>query len=110
MSRLNPRHVRDTATVTTSGGRNASGPVAGTDVDVRVVFSSRSRLVLDKDGTEVVSEATLLASPETNPGKDLESLFAPGLAVTVRSREYSVVRAEPAVSRGRLIYVSIALA
>lgn len=109
MSRLNPRQATETATVTPTAGRNASGPTLGTPQDVRVAYSPRQSLVRSRDGAEVLSTARLLASPETNPGVDLEALFVPLAAVTVRGRDYQVIVAEPALNRGRLVYVAVSI-
>lgn len=106
MTRLNPREAREKVLVATSPGRDSNGPLDGPDVPLRVAYRGRRQLVRDAQGVETVSEATLLAAPEHNPGRDLEGLLSPGTSVTVRGVDREVISSEPTTRRGRLIYVA----
>lgn len=110
MRRLNPRQARELVTVHPAAGRGPRGPVAGEPVTVRCRYVAQQRLVHAGDGTDVVSDVGLLASPELNPGKDLEALLVAGATVTVRGQQRRVVSAGAAINRGRVIVVTAQLA
>ncbi|MBD3781697.1 MAG: hypothetical protein IE926_01895 [Micrococcales bacterium] len=109
MSRLNPREATEDVTIAVAGDRDSDGPLPGSNVTLRVAYRAKRQLVRDREGAEVVSEATLLAAPEHNPGKDLEQLLSPGTKVTVRGDDREVMTAEPALRRGRVVYVAATL-
>lgn len=111
MRRLNGNQAREVVTVSPdAAGGGAWGEPTGTDVDLRVIVLSRSKLVRDRNGAEVVSEVTLLVAPEHNAAAgDLEALLAPGTTVTVRAKPREVISTGVATNRGRVIYVSASL-
>ena len=110
MSRLNRRQASEVVSVGTVTATGSWGTTAGDPVDVRAVYLDKRELVRDKDGVEVVSEATLLVAPEHNPDvDDLEALFTPGTACTVRATPRQVIGSEAALNRGRVVYVRVTL-
>lgn len=110
MRRMNGNQAREVVTVATDApGGGAWGEPAAGDVELRVMVLTRSRLVRDRNGVEVVSEVTLLAAPEHNPGVDLEAVLEPGVTVTVRDTPREVIALGVAMNRGRVIYASVSL-
>lgn len=109
MRRYNPRQARESVTVTPSTAQGPRGSVPGTPVQVRCRFVLARKLTVAADGTDTVASGLIHASPELNPGVDLDALFTPGTAVTARGVTRRVIGIETAVNRGRLIYVAVTL-
>lgn len=105
---LNPRQVREPVSVQTYADGGGWGEGHSPARSTRCLLDARRRLVRDRNGEQVVSETTILLHPVITP--DAEAMFATGSLVTVRGRESEVITVSPAISRGRVVYVEVALA
>lgn len=107
--------LTDPVTVRTYTGESAYGPSYAAPVATLCQLDSTRKLVRSRAGStggagdEVVSEETLLLSPDLDPALDLESAFLPESLVTVRGREAQVIDVKPHLRRGVTIYLEVTL-
>lgn len=80
-----PAFLTDTVTVEPYLGETGRGPSFGDPVQIRCAVKYRRRVLTDTNGRDVVSEASLVASP------DAEETFVPESRVTLDGRKTRVV-------------------
>jgi hypothetical protein len=94
--------LKDAVSVATYSGEGAYGPVLAPTVTVRCNVDGTRRLVRASDGSEVVSEATLIVHPDDG------GLFTPESLVGIAGRASSVITATPKTLRGKTSHVLVA--
>jgi len=97
--------LTEEVTVTSYAGEGGYGPVYSDPVTTLCNLQASRKLVRNKDGDEVVSETTLLLSPDQ--GVDVEALFQPESLVTVRGRQSRVITVQPHLDRGLLCSLEV---
>lgn len=94
--------IRQVVTVKPLIGHSAYGPIYGPELKLRCRVESKRRLVRDKDGNEVVSEATLYCGPDTN--------ITVGSEVHIDGTKYVVLQVKPHyLPNGKVHHVEVVL-
>ena len=91
----------ETVTITPQTGMGWDGPEYGTPYTARCHIEPGQRKVTDRQGEEVVAEATAFFVPEV--------AVKPGDKVTWEGRTYTVIEARPWRALGRPSHVEVAL-
>lgn len=93
--------ANETVAVETYAGETAIGPTYATSANVTCKVDSTRRLVLDREGSEVVSERTLFVSSAD------ETKFTPESRVTFATVVSTVIAVAPKTMRGSTVVVEV---
>jgi len=94
--------LSDTAAVETYAGMTGIGASYGTSASVTCAVDSTRRLIRAADGSEAVSEFTLLVAAAD------EAKFTPGSRVTISSRTSTVLSAVARAYNAQVVLVEVA--
>jgi hypothetical protein len=93
--------LKDTVAVQTYSGDSAYGPLYAAAVSIQCHVDQTRRLVRNRDGKEVVSEATLFVHPY-----DADRLLPESL-VTIAGRETRILAVRAQSFRGQSVQVEV---
>lgn len=97
--------LTEEVTVSRYDGEGAYGAQYAPPVTTLCNLQAARKLVRNQAGDEVVSETTLLLSPDLDV--DVEALFQPESLVVVRGRQSRVITVQPHLDRGLLCSLEV---